>query len=268
MLAVEEKKSLIEETLAKIIPEQNVPWNILYEAARYSLLNGGKRLRPILTLTVAEALGGAQQDALHPACAIELIHTYSLIHDDLPAMDNDDFRRGKPSLHKAYPEGHAILAGDYLLTLAFETLTKSPGLTDGQKLSLIEVLSDKGGGKGMIGGQILDLEGGATPLETIHQMKTGALISAACEFGAIASGYPNRRLLALFGEKIGLAFQIIDDLLDADNCEKVSYVAVKGENASRTEAQRLLDEAIDLLDPIAGKKPLIELARTLVQRNY
>jgi geranylgeranyl diphosphate synthase type II len=261
---------MIEEALQKLVPELKSPWICLYQAARYSLLNGGKRVRPRLTLAATQALGGSLELALASACAIECLHTYSLIHDDLPAMDDDDFRRGKPSLHKAFGEAHAILAGDFLLTRAFGILSEAEGLTAQQKIALIQILATQGGDLGMIGGQILDIEGNKHPIELIHQMKTGALISAACEFGAVIANHPARKQMRAFGEKIGLAFQFIDDLLDADKNEPVSSIHQLGIEGVKREVQRLQEEASAILLSIDGcdPAPLQALSLELAARSY
>ena len=190
-------------------------------AAQYSLLAPSKRLRPIITIATAEALGVPRSKALDAACALEMIHTYSLIHDDLPCMDDDDIRRGKPSLHKAYDEGTAVLAGDYLLTYAFEVIAKASDLSPQQKISLVEVLSRNSGASGMIGGQALDIaaEGhdiDIAALKTIHSKKTAALIAAAAHFGAIIGDASEEitKALTTFATTIGLAFQVVDDILD------------------------------------------------------
>lgn len=215
---VKERTLQIEQELESLLQSKS---GQLYEAARYSLLSGGKRLRPLLTLAVAEALGGTLDVALHPACALEMIHTYSLIHDDLPCMDDDDFRRGKPTLHRAYNEGLAVLVGDFLLTYAFEVLANAPQIPVERKVKLIALLSQQAGGEGMIGGQVMDLEAEGRSitfkdLQLIHSRKTGALMTAAIEFGGIAAGasVDQQKSLKLFGQELGLAFQIRDDILD------------------------------------------------------
>ncbi len=224
---LQQQRDRIERELERLIPTQHGPCQHLFEAARYSLLGGGKRLRPILAIATAEMLGKNRDHVLTPACCLELIHTYSLIHDDLPCMDDDDFRRGKPSLHKAYPEGHAVLTGDYLLTHAFEVLANLPYLTSHKKVALISILATRAGGSGMIAGQVMDLaaegkEMDSKALELMHLKKTGALITASVEFGAIiAEAAPSEmELLRSFSHDIGLAFQIVDDILDLTASEK------------------------------------------------
>lgn len=283
--------TLIENHLDGLVPNQaEKPYRELFESARYSLLMGGKRLRPVLTLATTEFLGGNISKALTPACAIEMIHAYSLIHDDLPSMDNDDFRRGKPSLHRAYPEGHAILTGDFLLTYAFEILATHPNLSAEQKMQLIAVLSKRAGSDGMIGGQVMDLENANKDIKLdlltfIHRKKTGAMISAAVEFGGIVAdvGEENLKHLREFGEKIGLAFQIIDDILDVTAShekhgravatdvlnDKVTYVTLLGIEGSKKQAKKLYDEAIDAIHRLPGDpSPLVKIADFIVNRPF
>lgn len=281
--------AMVEEQLSHLVPELSTPEKVLFQAARYSLLNGGKRLRPILALATAESLGGDLKKALTPACALEMIHTYSLIHDDLPCMDDDDYRRGKPSLHKAYPEGLAVLAGDFLLTHAFEVLTHSEQLTADQKLRLVQILSKQAGGLGMIGGQILDIESegkkiNLEQLRLIHHKKTGALITASIQFGGIMANASDREmhLLEQFGKEIGLAFQIIDDVLDVTASEKKhgkkvasdvtnnksTYVTLLGLEQSEAMAHSLLNKAKDILKQFDHDVSLLQhLAEIIVTRN-
>jgi geranylgeranyl diphosphate synthase, type II len=217
-------KALIEKTLLEqisLLKDKNHP--LLLEAASYSLLGSGKRLRPLLTLITTESLGGDIEKALVPACAIEMIHTYSLIHDDLPCMDDDDMRRGRPTLHKVYPEGQAVLTGDLLLTFAFELLASHTKIEPKQSLQLITVLSQRAGGLGMILGQSLDLSSEGTTLswptlEEIHQRKTADLLSACLEFGGICAKASTSvcKTLANIGQNIGLSYQIVDDILDVE----------------------------------------------------
>jgi len=280
----------IEEELERLIPEKLVPYNNLFQAARYSILAGGKRLRPVLTLATAEALGGSSTNALRAACALEMIHTYSLIHDDLPCMDDDDFRRGKPSLHKVYPEGHAVLTGDFLLTHAFTVLADDSNLTPDQRLELIKVLAAHSGAEGMIGGQVMDIaaeEQNVTLelLEEIHQLKTGAMIRAALEFGAIIANasLQDRSVLNQFGKDIGLAFQVVDDVLDVTNSKakhgkeiasdqingKTTYVSLLGLQKSKDYARELTDRAILSLKALKVDTSLLkEIALSVIDRNF
>ena len=264
--------------------------NRLKEAILYSTLNGGKRLRALLTLASGE-LCGADRETLYPiAGAIECIHAYSLIHDDLPAMDDDDFRRGKPTCHKAFDEATAILAGDALLTLSFELLSQIPNLSAEKKLEIIQLYSFSAGTQGMVGGQFIDLESEdktitLRELETIHRKKTGALIKAAILAGAIA-GNTNQDTydkLAVYADNIGLAFQIKDDILDVTGTQeelgkmpgsdllqdKSTYISLLGLESSVEKLNGLTDVAIDLLAPFGEKaEPLIELAHYIQKRNH
>lgn len=282
-------KTLIDQRLCELIPDKETPQKQLFNAARYSLMGSGKRIRPLLTLATASVFQGDLETALTPACALELIHTYSLIHDDLPCMDNDDFRRGKPTLHKVYPESHALLAGDYLLTLAFEVLSQAPKLDGNQKIELIKTLSIQSGGHGMIGGQVLDLEAthqkvDLDHLRLIHRCKTGALLTASIEFGGIiAKAAPSHlQTLRQFGDEIGLAFQIIDDVLDVTSSEekhgksvasdlineKSTFVTLLGIEQSQAIAQSLYHSAIEKLHALPYETSLLkEFAEHLVKRN-
>lgn len=279
----------IHEKLNQLIPNRPGPHQHLYEAARYSLLAGGKRIRPLLTLAMVDTFGGDQKIALSPACTLELIHTYSLIHDDLPCMDDDDFRRGQPSLHKQYPEGHAVLTGDYLLTYAFEVLATDPLLTAEKKVDLISVLAQRSGSEGMIGGQVMDisLEGKPITVETLRQLhlnKTGALISAAVEFGGILANasMDQMKTIRRFGENIGLTFQIIDDILDVTSSqekhgrsiasdvinEKTTYVTLLGLAKAQAVAEQHYRDAIDAIMSLnLNADLLIGLAGLIMKRH-
>jgi len=259
----------------------------LYAAARYALSSGGKRLRPSLTLMVGEAMGAEKTKLLDPACAVEFIHTYSLIHDDLPCMDDDDLRRGKPTLHRVYNEGHAVLVGDFLLTFAFETLTNAPGLSESQKLALITTLAKNSGGDGLIGGQVVDINtaGKKLSLDTvdeIHLKKTARLITCAILFGAIIADAPKEQLAILekVGDNIGVAFQIIDDVLDITagkekhgqssdlTNDKSTYATLLGVDEATKRAEALTQEAIERLHALPyDMSPLIDLAKTMVYRK-
>ncbi len=273
------KGAQIEEHLNRLIPENKGLYGALYEGARYSLLSGGKRLRPILTLATVETLQGSPEAALSPACALECIHTYSLIHDDLPCMDNDDFRRGKPTLHKVYPEGHAVLAGDFLLTVAFEIIANAPLLTDQQKVQLTRVIAEASGGEGMIAGQVLDLACtgknlNLQTLELIHSKKTAALIQASILCGGIVANATASQMdvLRKFGYQIGLAFQIIDDVLDVTDGEekhgkkggsdaanhKTTYVSLLGIEGARHQAHNLLTSALEAIRSLPYDSSLLQ----------
>lgn len=225
----------INNRLEELIPDSP---SSLYAAARYSLLSPGKRLRPSLVLAAAETFGVNREKALDPACAIEMVHAYSLIHDDLPCIDNDDLRRGRPTLHKVFPEGIALLAGDYLLTYSFEILGKAPKLSPEQRLSLVQILAKAAGADGMIGGQAVDV--GAAGMELneqalldMHRGKTGALLAAALLFGAVIGEAPETIFSHLenLGNEIGLAFQFLDDLLDATSSKDILGKNVKRDAA-------------------------------------
>lgn len=215
---IEQWKQEIEEELERLVSTSSSLSPSLYEGARYSLLASAKRMRPLLTLATATLFDPpSHAKALRPACALELVHTYSLIHDDLPAMDDDDFRRGRPTLHKVYNDGHAILVGDYLLTFAFEVLAKSPQLSAQQRLDLVETLAVAAGGEGMVGGQVMDIEA-SSHIEEMHTRKTGALFEAALKFGGIVANVSPAVLLKIsqFGIQFGKVFQGVDDLVDGD----------------------------------------------------
>jgi len=219
---LQRKRKIIEQALDNFLPEENKEPKSLHRAMRYSVFAGGKRLRPILAIASFEAVGGKGRIILPVACALEMIHTYSLIHDDLPCMDNDNLRRGKPTLHKVYSEGMAVLAGDALHALAFELLLKA------KNPQVVLEVAKAIGTEGMIGGQVKDLEAegkkvSLKEVEYIHTHKTGKLLRASVRVGAILGGADNTRLSALsvYGEKFGLAFQIVDDILDIVGKEEV-----------------------------------------------
>lgn len=273
---------LVEQRLDKLIPENHAPYRSLIQAARYSLLSGGKRLRPLLVLATLETLGENIEKGLEPACALEMIHTYSLIHDDLPCMDNDDFRRGKPSLHKAFPEGHAVLAGDFLLTYAFEVMVNSPCLSSEQKIELIEILAKSAGSPGMIGGQIMDIESEGQPvtiefLKEIHERKTGALITASITCGAIIAqaSSETKKILQQFGQELGFAFQVIDDVLDVVSNKnsdlknnKTTYASLLGLEKARALALAHYEAGLAKLHQLPFNTSLLSsLARLLILRN-
>lgn len=284
------KHQLIEEQLSAFVPEKNVLHSSLYSAARYSLLGGGKRIRPILTLAAAETLSQRFPHPLSPPCAVEMIHTYSLIHDDLPSMDNDDYRRGKPTLHRTYNEGHAILTGDFLLTRSFELIALEPLLTSQQKTSIIATLAKYAGGEGMIGGQVSDIEQlhnqpNRQTLQQIHSQKTAALITASLEIGGVMVHASSQQIQILreFGQGIGLAFQIVDDVLDVTstkdklgknsgsdkNNSKETYATFFGIEPAMEEAKRLCSQAISSLHKLEQDTSLLEaLAKKLVYRNH
>ena len=275
----------IEEYLHQCFLE-SVPQIRLYESMRYSLLAGGKRLRPVLTQAFCELCGGQAEDALAFGSAVEMIHTYSLIHDDLPCMDNDDFRRGKPTNHKVYGEALAVLAGDGLLTHAFRRLTMAD-LPGDRILQAVRVLSDCAGEDGMVGGQVLDMaaeerECTVAEVRAIQSRKTGALISAACQLGVIAAGGTEEQLSAAraYAESLGLAFQIRDDILDVvGDAQKLgkatgvdenknTFVRIYGIDTCRAMVQEETDKAISALSVFDRPTLLIDLARQLVERDH
>jgi geranylgeranyl pyrophosphate synthase len=262
----------------------------LFEAGNYSLGLGGKRIRPTLCYAAARALDIVDDSSIDQvAGALEVIHTYSLIHDDLPAMDDDDLRRGKPSLHKAYDEATAILVGDGLQARAFELLAEAPGLSDGQKIAMIRVLAQAAGMQGMVGGQYIDIQATDSDmtleqLQAMHSLKTGALIRASLALGGIAAGADQQQLSALdaYGTHIGLAFQVVDDILDVEGdtqtlgktqgkdgaANKPTYVKLLGLDGAKAEAQRLLAEAVRALENFGESADLLrELACYIVDRD-
>ena len=289
---LEERRGLVNRALQVYLPAVRGPAFRVVEAMHYSLFAGGKRLRPILCIAAAEAVGGDPGEVLVAACALEMIHTYSLIHDDLPAMDDDDLRRGKPTSHKQFDEATAILAGDGLLTEAFYILAAAAPRYEGREAVLLEVtelLARAAGYRGMVGGQMLDLQAEGRKitlkeLETVHRMKTGALLTASCRMGALLGGGNRQEVTILtgYGEKFGLAFQVTDDLLDVEGETaemgkpagsderrgKATYPALLGVAAARKWAQALVDQAVRNLEPLgAGAEPLAEIARYLLVRR-
>ena len=273
------------------MPAESEDPSVIHRAMRYSLFAGGKRIRPLLAMAAAEAISDAPVGIESAACALELIHTYSLIHDDLPALDNDDLRRGRPTCHKVFGDAMAILAGDALLTLAFEVLSKLEGVDAATRIRLVEELATASGTVGgMIGGQVNDLEGeGKFPtahlLESIHRAKTGALLRASVRMGAIYADATHgsvRRALSRFGEHVGLAFQIVDDVLDVEQSsealgktagkdaqqQKITFPAVYGLERSREmaeEERRNAHLALAGFDERAER--LKQLADRVVRRN-
>lgn len=274
---VNEYVALVEKELSKRLYKVENGQDYVRDAMNYSLSNGGKRIRPILVLEFCRLCGGNIDDAMNFACAIEMIHTYSLIHDDLPCMDNDDFRRGKPSCHKAYGEEYALLAGDGLLTLAFETaLLDGNGVLPENKIRAVRTLASLAGIGGMVGGQVLDLQAEKTApdydkIKTIDSLKTGALIKAAVLLGCFAANVTDEAKLAAaqkYAECIGFAFQIVDDILDVTSDtetlgkpvgsdiknEKVTYVSLLGIEASKQTVEQLTNEALEALKAFDGEK--------------
>ncbi len=288
---LEADRRLIEEALDRALPPETAWPPTIHRAMRYSLFAGGKRIRPLLVLAAGEAVGGKREELLVLACAVEMIHTYSLIHDDLPAMDNDDLRRGKPTSHRVFGEAMAILAGDALLTRAFHLLAESPPEGEGRRRrqEAIAILGRACGTSGLIGGQVLDLESEGraldpSTLERLHRAKTGALLTA-CVLGAAAlagADEADSRCLAAYGAALGLAFQVVDDILDATEgaerlgktagkdqaAAKATYVSVHGLARAREVAAGLLGEALKAVAPLEGRgERLQSLARLIVERQ-
>ena len=281
----------VNEGLERLLPSEETPPEQLHRAMRYSLFAGGKRLRPALVLASGEAMGAKTEDLMPAACAMEMIHTYSLIHDDLPAMDNDDLRRGLPTCHKAFGEAVAILAGDALLTLAFRTLASdSPAQNPERQLRVIhEFAAAAGSMYGMIGGQMADIQNEGTQvsphtLEYIHRAKTGALIGASAAAGGIIAGasYDEISRLRSYGQRIGLAFQIADDILDVTSTSeqlgktpgkdqasnKATYPAIHGIPASEARARQLVEEAVETVATLHSDTRVLQgLARFIIARS-
>jgi geranylgeranyl diphosphate synthase type II len=307
---LEEKRALIEDWLAKAFPSENAPPSTIHQAMRYSLMARSKRIRPVLTLATTESLGGKVEKAIPFACALELIHTYSLIHDDLPAMDNDDFRRGRPSNHKVFGEAMAILAGDALLTHAFYLMsipyssestvasessvssessvesTVSPRLA----VEIITEIARAAGTEGMIGGQVMDiqLEGQSATIsqvEAMHHGKTGAMILAAIRIGGLVANVSEKQMesLTTFGRHIGLAFQIVDDILNVEGnpeklgksvgsdrtAKKSTFPSVLGLQESKACARSHYEQAVQALELFGERAQILRaLARFIICREF
>jgi geranylgeranyl diphosphate synthase type II len=280
----------VDAALDRLTPPAAELPETIHKAMRYSLFAGGKRIRPVLCLEAAAAVRENATGALEAGCALEMIHTYSLIHDDLPALDNDDFRRGKPTNHKVFGEAMAILAGDALLTLAFQTLTRIQALDPARRLALIEELSFASGTvEGMIGGQVTDIEGErqeptAELLDRIHRAKTGALLRASVRMGAICGGADDNGVAALsrYGEHVGLAFQIVDDILDVEESSealgktagkdaaqgKITFPAVYGLDRSHAMAREQCEKAHEALTSFGDRAlRLHQIADLIVERK-
>jgi len=280
----------VDRRLDELLPSSEIPPETLHRAMRHSVLAPGKRIRPILCLASCRALGGEGKKALDSACALEIIHAYSLIHDDLPAMDDDDLRRGRPACHKAFSEGTAILAGDALLTLAFEIIAGDEQLSPLQSRHIIRELSQAAGWAGMVGGQEADLRAEGRnlrpqELQSIHARKTGALLTAAAVIGGrCADAGPGKiEELRIYGKKIGLAFQIRDDILDVIGTEaemgktlgkdektaKATYPAVFGLETARKKLKEATGAAVDALDDLGEEaEPLRRIAAYIGSRTH
>ncbi len=282
----------IDTKLASILPKDSDIAQPMLEAMRYAVLGGGKRIRPLLTCTVCSALDGKFDDALLPGCAIELIHAYSLIHDDLPAMDDDDIRHGRPSTHKQFGEAIAILAGDSLHSLAFQSIVNAPFISKKTKIKAIAALAEAAGWRGMSGGQCLDINSEGKrlhidQLRSLHAAKTGALICTAFQIGALCAGADEDseqyRIVTQVGEDIGLAFQIVDDILDVTSdsetlgkpsqsdemAEKNTFPQLMGIEKSQEEANKLLESSLQLLRDGGIENPALAslLQKTVLRKN-
>ncbi|MEX2579071.1 MAG: polyprenyl synthetase family protein [Verrucomicrobiales bacterium] len=286
------RRKLVDQALNRFLPAARTRPATVHEAMRYSVFAGGKRLRPLLCLAAAEACGGKIDNALAPACAVECVHTYSLVHDDLPCMDDDDLRRGVPTSHVKYGEGIAVLAGDALLTVAFEILATTPPAKRHDVGAYVAELASAAGSRHLIGGQVLDLEGeggdvflNPAQLKYIHQSKTAALLTASIRLGAMTANATPKKLeaLSVYGQSLGLAFQVIDDILDVtqtserlgksagkdEASNKSTYPALHGLGRSRKEATRLTNKARRALEPFGRKgEKLREIADYLLNRDY
>lgn len=287
---LKDRSKTVDAALDRFLPKATVKPATIHKAMRYSLFAGGKRLRPIACLAAAEACGGEVEKALPAACAVECIHTYSLIHDDLPCMDDDDFRRGRPTSHKVFGEGIAVLAGDALLTQAFEILSAAKETSRYKMRDLLRELSVAAGSRMLIAGQVADLEAEGkkstrAELRFIHECKTAAMIIASLRLGAMSANATPVKLdgLTAFGQNLGLAFQVIDDILDITQtseklgksagkdvaAQKTTYPALIGLDAARKEAHRLTKAAHASLAPLGAKAALLhEIADYLLDREY
>jgi len=280
----------VDRALDRFLPKATVAPATIHRAMRYSLFAGGKRLRPILCLAAAEACGGKTSAALPAACAVECIHTYSLIHDDLPSMDNDDLRRGRPTCHKVFGDGIAILAGDALLTIAFEIATHAKPVSRYDLRDLFREITIAAGSRKLIAGQVADLEAEGRRLNraqvrSIHENKTAALLTTSVRLGAMSANATAKQLASItaFGRALGLAFQVIDDILDVTQtseklgksagkdlaAQKATYPAVIGLEKSRTEARRLTRQAHSALESLGERARVLRgLADYLLAREY
>ncbi|MDX2226404.1 MAG: polyprenyl synthetase family protein [Verrucomicrobiae bacterium] len=283
------KCGAVDRGLDRLLPKEKVKPSTIHKAMRYSIFAGGKRLRPVLCIAAAEACGGNEREAMPLACAVECIHTYSLIHDDLPGMDNDDFRRGRPTSHKVFGEGIAILAGDALLTEAFVMAAKANAWPRYSHRDIVAEMATCAGSLFLVGGQVADLEGEGKKLSHkelvyIHERKTAALLSTSIRLGAFSANATPAQLKALtsFGYHLGLAFQVIDDILDCtksseelgktagkdEKAGKATYPSILGMKKAEAEASRLTRKAMDSLRPFGAKgRRLHELATYLLSRQ-
>ena len=290
---LEQRRHDVDAALDRTLPAESAWPSTIHRAVRYSLFAGGKRIRPILVLAAGEAVGGRASDLMPLACAVEMIHTYSLIHDDLPAMDDDDLRRGKPTSHKVFGEAIAILAGDALLTRAFHLMAEAKAHGDDawmrRRLEATAILGEACGTTGLIGGQVEDLEAegrtiSAEALERLHRAKTGALLGACVRGGAVLGGAlaEEREYLRRYASAIGLAFQVKDDILDTTGAadqlgktagkdaaaRKATYVSLHGLAGAQSLAARLLKQAEEAIAPLGSRgEELLGIARLIVERH-
>jgi geranylgeranyl diphosphate synthase type II len=284
------RQKMIDRALDRYLPKENTRPATIHKAMRYSLFAGGKRLRPILCLAAAESCGGKIERALPLACAMECIHTYSLVHDDLPSMDNDDFRRGRATCHKVFGDGIAVLAGDALLTIAFEIVSSARSTRRYDMATLLREVAVAAGSQKLIAGQVADLEAEGkrttrSELRYIHENKTSAMLATSVRLGAMSANADPKQLSAItrFGRALGLAFQVIDDILDVTQtteklgksagkdiaARKATYPAVIGLEKSRVEAKRLTRNAHHALSVFGAKgETLHALANYLLEREY
>lgn len=284
------KQKQVDAALGGFLPPATAAPRTIHKAMRYSVFAGGKRLRPILCLAAAEACGGETEHALAPACATEIMHTYSLVHDDLPCMDDDDLRRGRPTSHKIFGEGMAVLTGDALLTEVFAIIAQTPTCQRYGVRDYVMEIAGTGGSRKLIGGQVLDLEGEGKALAQkdlirIHEAKTAALLTCSVRLGAMTANATPQKLEALtaFGYNLGLAFQVIDDILDVtqttemlgktagkdEAVAKSTYPAILGLEQSRKEAARLTRKALKSLEVFGQKGIRLEqIGRYLLEREY
>ena len=271
---------VIDKALEGYFDKDSAVVSVLTDAERYGVMSGGKRIRPFLTLEFSRLFGGKQSAALPFACAVELVHSYSLIHDDLPCMDDDDMRRGQPSCHKKFGEANALLAGDALLTYAFELCANTSEVSSHQVRYAVSLLAHAAGTFGMVGGQVIDLYGETNKIDyetllTLHKMKTGALICAAAKLGCVSAGYMLESQEYLdsvkYAECVGLTFQIVDDILDAregsEKEEKTTFLTFMTEAEAYEYARKLSQEACSVISKYNGSERLVSLANFLLERD-
>ncbi len=286
--AIKSTALLVNDKLNSILPSSDIDTKVIYDASNYSLLNGGKRIRPFILFCFSKAFDGKTENALSFASAIEMVHTYSLIHDDLPCMDNDDYRRGKPSNHKVFGEATALLAGDALLTEAFSVISRTD-LAPDILIKAVNVLSECAGCRGMIGGQVMDmspelLRDDIEKLKKMYRLKTGMLISASAKLGCLAAGISDDTILNSaenYSYNIGMAFQIIDDILDRygnqnnlgkpigsdEKNNKTTFLSFMTKDEAYNEAKRLTELAIKSIENIPNNRELCELGYYLLNRK-